>query len=154
MRRALTIPLTLVAFFALTSLAVAGGDDSGAGEEYILDIPGADGNEPSSPADTGSALPAGTEDDLLEQGSDGADAAKAARETDPGNGGKSSDGDEAIAGAGDGSGGDDGSGIAEVVGELASGSDSGMGAFLPIVLVLAFGGALAVVVWRRRASGS
>ena len=156
MRRALTIPLALFAFFALAGLALAGGNGPAAGEEYILDIPGANGNDPGSPAgtspDSGSALPTGTEDELLQEGADGAEAAELARETDPGGGGQtnggSSDGDQAVTGV------DDGSGIGDVVADLASGSDSGMGLFLPIVLVLALGGALALVVWRRRASGS
>jgi hypothetical protein len=154
MRRALTIPLTLFAFLALSGLALAGGNGPAAGEEYILDIPGADGDDSGSPAgsspDSGSALPAGTEDELLQQGSDGAKAAELARETDPngagGSGGGPTDGDQGVA--------DGGSGIGDVVADLASGSDSGMGLFLPIVLVLALGGALALIVWRRRASGS
>jgi hypothetical protein len=160
MRRVLTIPLTLCAFFALTGLALAGGNGPAAGEEYILDIPGAGGNEPGSPSSTapdpGTDLPTGTEEALLQEGADGAAAADLARGTGPqdkgdrsGNG--SNDGGDAVTGAADA---DGGSGIGEVVGDLASGSDSGMGLVLPIVLVLALGAALALVAWRRSASGS
>jgi MYXO-CTERM domain-containing protein len=156
MRRALAIPLALFAFFALTGIALAGGDGPAAGEEYILDIPGADGDQPGGAADTsdspdsGSAVPAGTENDLLEEGADGGRAAELARETDPGPGGHSnggsSDTEQAVS--------DDGSGLAEVVADVASGSDSGMGPFLPVVLVLALAAALALAVWRRRGSGA
>jgi hypothetical protein len=158
MRRALTIPLTLFAFLALPGLAHAGGDGPAAGEEYILDIPGAEGNEPGSPSgtsdtspDSGSALPSGTEDELLQEGSDGAEAAELARETGPGDGGKSGGGSPDVEPVADA---DGGSGVGDVVADLASGSDSGMGVFLPILLVLALAGALAFVVWRRRGTGS
>jgi hypothetical protein len=157
MRRALTIPLTLFAFLALPGLALAGGDGPAAGEEYILDIPGADGNEPGTPSgtsdtapDSGSALPSGTEDELIQEGSDGAKAAELARETGPGDGGQSGGGSPDVEPVPEA----DGSGVGDVVADLASGSDSGMGVFLPIVLVLALAGALAFVVWRRRGTGS
>ena len=144
------IPLSLLACLTLPGLALAGG---AAEEEYVLDIPGAGGNEsgnaPSAPSGSGGELPAGTEDALLQEGADGAKAARLARETGPDGDRRSADSrDDAAGGA------DSGSGIGDVVADLASGSDSGMGFILPLVLVLALAAAVALVAWRRRGSGS
>jgi len=169
--------LAVVAMFAFPGVAFGQGG-SGA-DAYEENIPGGGGNTPSndnggqSGTDGGSSLPEGTQGALEEQGADGAAAANLAEQTGPGGNGSRGDnstGSGAGNGAGSGSspdgevnltpaddkpaGSSSGSGIDEVVGELAGGSDDGMGILLPIILGSVLVAGVAFVLIRRSSGGS
>lgn len=151
---------------------VALGQGSGA-DEYTENIPGGGGNTPTNNNGNGSGggsdgggspLPQGAQEALAQQGSDGAAAANLAAETGPnrnatsGKQGGGSGGDGAGGGLSGGEGSSlstptksdsGGSGIGEVVGELAGGSDDGMGILLPIILGSVLVAAVAFVLIRR-----
>ena len=139
----MTMLVAVLTALALPSAALAGGGNS-AIEEYVLDIPSGGGADHGAPSDTdaGSTLSPSTETALDAEGEDGAAAAKLAKATGPG---RNSEGGRPE-GPAEESG---GSGIADVIGDVASGSDAGMGLVLPIVLGLALIGAVGAVIVRR-----
>lgn len=172
----ISILLVVFAAFALPGVALGQGAGSGA-DEYSEDIPGGGGNQPSNENNGGSGgsgggstgsggtpLPSGTQGELEAQGGDGAAAANLAQSTGPkgergangandANGGgagaggtaTSPDGEVAVSPGSDSS----GSGVGEVVGELAGGSEDGMGILLPIILGSVLVAAVAFVLIRR-----
>ncbi len=148
MRIVMTTLVAVLTALALPSAALAGGGNS-AIEEYVLDIPSGGGADQGAPSDTGSGAPLspGTEAALEAEGEDGAAAAKLAKATGPDRNGDGARADEPADAGG-------GSGIAEVIGDLASGSDAGMGPMLPIVLGLALIGAVGIAIARRAGQDS
>ena len=119
----------------------------GAIEEYTETLPGPGGDNPtgeSTDTGTGGSLSPEQVAALEAEGSEGANAAKAAQSTGPDRKGGGSDRAGAPAPESDG-----GAGVVEVIGDLAGGDDSGMGVALPIVLGVALLGALAFVIARR-----
>lgn len=161
MRRICTlIAATALLVSAVPAMAMAQGN---AGvDEYTETVPGAGGDKPSmggggdgsGESSGGGPLTPSQVAALEEQGPDGAAAAGLAQSTGPdskgtpgGKEGESFAGTEAPSGA---PGSDtSGSGIPGAIGDLAGGSDSGMGLVLPIVLVAALLGAVAFVIARR-----
>ena len=144
--------LAIFALFAVPGAAFAQGP--GGADEYTETLPGAGGNQQSG---SGPLTP--DEVEALEaQGPDGAAAAEAAQATGPdataGVGGEDTaagDGDGSSAAASDGESG--GAGITELVGDVAGGSDDGMGPVLPIVLAVALIGAVGFLIARRSQAG-
>ena len=149
-RRVITI-LTAAALVAasLPALAMAQGNSGVDEYEEVLPNPGG-GNDSDAGDNVGddSSGPLTPEQAsaLEEQGSDGA-AAPAQESGGAGNASSATDSADTSSGA---SSSDDDSGVASVVGDLASGSDDGMGIVLPIVLVVAVVAAVGFLFARRR----
>ena len=152
-RRVVTVlAAAALAALALPSLAMAQGNSGVDEYEEVLPSPGGEGNDSDSgqPGADDSSGPLTPEQvaALEEEGADGEAAAAPAQgngaDRDTGSGGDSANTTPA------GSGADDDSGVAGVVGDLASGSDDGMGVVLPIVLVVAALAAIAFFAVRRR----
>jgi hypothetical protein len=156
---AVLVALVIVALPAMASAQGGSGID-----EYTEDVPGGGGGTPSNDGNGGGApLPGASQDALQEQGTDGAAAAELAESTGPGNGsgggggeggGTGSDSGSGPAGsptnpASTGGGDSSGSGIDDVVVELAGGSEDGMGILLPIILGSVLVAAVAFVLIRR-----
>jgi hypothetical protein len=157
--------LVIVAMLAVPGVAVAQAPGNGGADEYIETLPGAGGNTPSNqggggsgggesgaPTASGPLTPAQVAA-LEAQDEDGAAAASVAQQS----GRDRSGGEDTGAGGSDGSdtagsGTADESGIREVVGNVASGSDDGMGAALPIILAATLIGAIAFLIVRRSGS--
>jgi hypothetical protein len=135
---------------ALVVPAVSLGQGNAGVDEYTEEVPGAGGGKPSS-GNTG-----GEDDPTLgpltpaqvsaldEAGIDGTAAAALAQATGP------AGGDQGNGGTPDDLGPvDDSSGVADVVGDLAGDSESGIGIMLPIVLALTLLAAVGFVLARR-----
>lgn len=110
-------------------------------DEYLETVPGASGNRPTTRDSDGSPLPAGARAKLQRQGSDGDAAAQLAER-----GGADSKRSvpQSLSDP------TDNEGIIASLGRATTGSDDGMGIWLPILLILSAAGALAAVLWRRR----
>lgn len=149
-RRAITI-LTAAALVAASLPALAMAQGNGGVDEYEEVLPNPGGGNDSDAGDSGddSSGPLTPEQvsALEEQGSDGAAAAALAQESggagNAGSAGEPTDTSSAAPSS------DDDSGVAGVVGDLASGSDDGMGIVLPIVLVVVAVAAVAFFIVRR-----
>jgi hypothetical protein len=144
----------LAVILALVAPAAAWAQGSGGTDEYVEQLPGAGGDKPSSDsggdAETDEPLTPSAEEAIEEQGADGSAAVELAQSTGPDDGGG---GDSGQGGSGgDGLRGSDAdSGLPEVIGDVASGSDdSDMGVLLPIVIGATLVAALAFVIIRRR----
>jgi hypothetical protein len=147
--------MMIAGFAMLGAPGVALAGDNAAVEEYVLDIPGAGGKQHGDdPGGTGanSGLPPAAASALEALGEDGIAAAELAEATGPKRNAAGDDrnGGSAQAVAADA----DDSGVARVLTDLASGSDSGMGPALPIFLALALAAAVALVIRRRRGETS
>jgi hypothetical protein len=165
--------LAIVAVLAVPSTSAAQAPGGGA-DQYSETFPGAGGNRPSNGGGSGGAGGSGggqsdpssgpltpAQVEALEaQGADGAAAAAAAQSSGPegapgaGEDGKAVGGNQGSAAEGNsgspaGEGDSEGSGVPELVGDVASGSDDGMGPVLPIVLAVALIGAVAFLIARR-----
>lgn len=149
---------------ACTVPAAALGQDNAGVDEYSEQVPGGGGNQPSNPnAGGGGSGGSGDPDGgpltpaqvaaLEAQGADGAAAASLAQQTGPDSTAGRGGAGDGSAGGGGGSAADDGGGLTEIAGNIAGGSDSGMGVALPLILGAALIGALAFVVMRRRGGG-
>jgi hypothetical protein len=157
----------IVAMLAVPGVAVAQAPGNGGADEYTETLPGAGGNTPSNqggggsgggesgaPTASGPLTPAQVAA-LEAQDEDGAAAAALAEQSGPDRSGgedtgaAGSDGSDTAGSDTAGSGTADDSGIREVVGNVASGSDDGMGAALPIILAATLIGALAFLIVRR-----
>jgi hypothetical protein len=142
----------LAVILALVAPTAALAQGSGGTDEYVEQLPGAGGDKPSSgsggDAETDEALTPSAEEAIEEQGADGSAAVELAQSTGPDGGGDSGQGGS----GGDGLRGSDAdSGLPEVIGDVASGSDdSDMGVLLPIVIGATLVAALAFVIIRRR----
>jgi hypothetical protein len=135
---------------ALPSLAMAQGNSGVDEYEEVLPSPGGGSDSDSDSGESGADESSGplTSEQvaaLEEEGADGEAAAAVAQangaDRDPESGGDPAS-PTSTAPADD-------SGVAEVVGDLASGSDDGMGIMLPIVLVVAALAAIAFFAARR-----
>ena len=141
--------LAIAAFAALPSVAGAQGGNT-AVEGYVEQLPKGGGDDQADDTSNASALgedgpltPTEVADLESVGGADGAAAAQLAQSTAPERQDGASGGPAEPAQASD-------SGLAEVVGDVAGGDDSGVGLLLPLVLVAAVIGAIAFVVVRRR----
>jgi MYXO-CTERM domain-containing protein len=154
MRKTLTTMIAAFAMLGAPGLALAG--DNAAVEEYVLDIPGAGGTEHGDDAagggNSGSTPSPGAGAASEAQADDGAATAEPAQAT----GADRNAGDDQGGGTGPAAVGTtadadaDDSGIFEALADLLSGSDSGMGPALPILLALTLLGAVVLAVRRRR----
>lgn len=169
MRKVLT-SLAVLALLALPGATVAHAQGNAAVDEYSESTPGGGGNKPSN-SGSGSGSSSGDASSgpltsaqiaaLEAQGRDGAAAAALAQSTGPDGKGQNREGAGSAGLTGGGGAANEptqaqdsgGPGITEAIGDLAGGSDSGMGPVLPIVLIAAVMGSLAFVVVRRRGSG-
>lgn len=115
-------------------------------DEYLETVPGAGGNRPSDAGADRSPLTPGARSELERQGADGRAAAELAEREGPAADKGSAkpapvqslpqdDADDGLLGA---------------LGSAATGSDDGMGIWLPLLLVLSAVAALAAVVFQRR----
>ena len=144
----------MIAFFvvAIMLLAPTVASAQGGTDEYVEQLPGAGGNEPSEQSagdpETDDSLTPAQEDVVEEQGADGSAALDLAQATGPDGGGDSAQGGS---GGGDQAGSKAGTGLPGVVGNVAGESDdSGTGILLPLVIGGTLVAALAFVVIRRR----
>ena len=150
MRRVVTVlAAAALGMMALPSLAMAQGNSGVDEYEEVLPSPGGGGNDSDSgeSATDDSSAPLTPEQVAApeEEGADGESAAAPAQgngaDRDSGSGGDPASQTPAAPA--------DDSGVADVVGDLASGSDDGMGIGLPIVLAVAALAAIAFFAARR-----
>ena len=147
------IALLAVILALLAPGTVASAQGPGGTDEYVEQLPGAGGNNPTSQSsedpETDEPLTPSDAEAVEEQGADGSAAVELAQTTGPDDGG----GDSAQGGSGGKGqpGSDAGSGLPEVIGDVAGGSDdSDMGVLLPVVIGATLVAALAFVIIRRR----
>ena len=117
-------------------------------DEYLETVPGATGNQPTNRSTDRSALPAAERRALERQGADGRAAADLAESAGPQaarTDAAQPSGTAALPRA-------DSGGVVDPLRRAASGSEEGMGLWLPILLALGAIGAVAAVLWRRRAT--
>ena len=146
----------MIAFFVVAIMllapTVASAQGPGGSDEYVEQLPGAGGDQPSQNSaedgedpETAEPLAPAAEEALDEQGADGNAAAELAQATGPDGGGDSAEGGGSESGSGGGS------GLPDVVGNVAGeADDSGMGVLLPLVIGGTVVAALAFVIVRRR----
>jgi hypothetical protein len=150
----------MIAFFVVVIMllapSVASAQGPGGTDEYVEQLPGAGGNEPSEQSagdpETDEPLTPAQQGAVEEQGADGSAAVELAQATGPDGGGDSA-GDSADGGSGGGNqaGSEARSGLPGVVGNVAGESDdSGTGILLPLVIGGTLVAALALVIVRRR----
>ena len=120
-------------------------------DEYLETVPTAEGNRPSRSAAErrerggGGALSREARRGLEAQGPDGRRAAALAEATAPRRPSREGAGASGLADAGDGQG-----AVGSVLERVAGADDGGMGAALPILLVLTLAGGIAGLLLRRR----
>lgn len=116
-------------------------------DEYLETVPGATGNQPTNRSTDRSALPAAERRALERQGADGRAAADLAESVGPRAAARTdaaeASGTAALPRA-------DSGGVVDPLRRAATGSEEGMGLWLPILLALGAIGAVAAVLWRRR----
>ena len=149
MRKAMTIVVTL-AIAVLALPATAAGQGSPGVDEYVEELPGPGGGDPSGGGeDSGDAdgpLTPAQVTSLEELGSDGAAAAALAQGGGPqGNNHANKSGGFKPAPSGD----DHRSGATKILGTLTGNADSGMGIGLPIILGAALVAAVTFLLVRR-----
>jgi hypothetical protein len=145
-RRVITV-LTLAALAAASLPALATAQSNSGVDEYeeVLPNPGGGDNQGGGNDDSTGALSPDQVNDFEEAGPDGAATAELTQESTP----ESSSPSGGAANGTNSSSGDDSDGVVEVVGDLAGGSDDGMGLLLPIVLGIAAVAAAGFVIARR-----
>jgi hypothetical protein len=159
----LAVAALFAAFACVPSLALAAPTppDNSAVDQYTENVPGAGGNEQSSPngddsdgggaAGTGAPLPPSTGAALSDLGRDGAAAAALAERFTPSDGKKTDGGSDGAAGteiSGE-------SGFGAALGQVLGGGDSeeGLGTGLLVILLAAVFAALGYVAFRRSNQG-
>lgn len=114
-------------------------------DEYLETVPGATGDRPSGSTER-SRLPPSARDELAREGADGRAAAELAER----GAGTQDDATKATPSEALKRGKADGGGTVGTLGRAVSGSDEGMGVWLPLLLLVSAAGALAAVLFQRR----